>query len=116
MYRFLFRFFVMTVAILTANLLTTFLGDYLISFKNSYKPLIFTLAGMGIIVLVFYPLFVKLEDWVKELSGRVLRKGKSAGGKYLGLFLTFLACMVILTYFYMKMWYGIDLFKLLLNL
>jgi len=115
MYKYLFRFFVMIVSILTANLLTTFLSDYLVSYKNNYKPLIFTLAGMGVIVLVFYPLFVKLEDWVKSLSLKVIRSGKSIGGKYPGLILTFIICMTLLTYFYMKMWYGIDLIRMIVS-
>jgi hypothetical protein len=113
MYRYFFRFAVMTLSILTANLLTNALSSYLVSYKNQYKPLTFTLIGMAITVVIFYPLFIKLETWVKNISVRAVKSGKSFGGKYLGLFLTFLAGLIVLFYFYAKMWYNINIFKIL---
>ena len=115
MYRFFFRFVVTTLTILTANLLTNAISDYMVSYKNHYKPLTFTLIGMAIIVVVFYPLFMKLEDWVKGISIKFIRSGKSLGGKYLGLFFSFLAGLVVLLYFYAKMWYHIDFLQVLLH-
>lgn len=111
MYRFFFRFAVTALTILTANLLTTALSDYLVSYKNHYKPFTFTLIAMGIIVVVFYPLFIKLEDWVKALSKKALKTGKSMAGRNLGLVLTFITWLGVLFYFYIKDWYHIDLFR-----
>jgi hypothetical protein len=54
MYRRLFKFAVTALTILTANLLTTFLTDWLISHRWDTKPLRFTLISMGIITIVFY--------------------------------------------------------------
>jgi hypothetical protein len=115
MYRYLFRFAVTALTILTANLITTYISDYMITYKNHYKPFTFTLIGMGIIIIVFYPLFVKLEDWVKKISVKVVKSGNSVAGKYLGLPLTFLVSLMILFYFYAKMWYHIDFIKVLMN-
>ncbi len=115
MYRFIFRFVVTTLTILTASLLTSAISDYMISYKNSYKPLSFTLIGMGIIVVVFYPLFLKLESWVTKASVRFIKSGNSLAGRYLGLFLTFALGLTILLYFYAKMWYHINIFKIVLN-
>ena len=115
MYRYFFRFVVTTLTILTANILTNALGNLLVSYKNQYKPLTFTLLGMAIIVLIFYPLFVKLEEWVKKISVKMVKSGNSLAGKYLGLSLTFLGGLVVLTYFYAKMWYHIDLFQVLIH-
>lgn len=115
MYRYFFRFVVTTVTILTANLLTTAISDYMISYKNHVKPVTFTLIAMGIIVVVFYPLFTKMEDWVKTLSVRLVKSGKSLAGKYLGLTMAFLAALAVLCYFYAKAWYHIDLAKALVN-
>ncbi|HEY5469245.1 MAG TPA: hypothetical protein VIK07_01855 [Bacteroidales bacterium] len=115
MYRFFFRFVVMSLTILTANLLTNAISDYMVSYKTQYKPLTFTLIGMTIIIAVFYPLFVKLQDWVKTISVKVVKSGNSFAGKYIGLPLTFLACLVILVYFYAKMWYHIDFLKALMS-
>jgi hypothetical protein len=115
MYRFSFRFAVMTITILTANLITTAIGNYLVSYKNHMRPLSFTLAGMAVTVLIFYPLFAKLEEWVKSLSVKLVKKGKSLAGKYLGLVLAFIACICVLSYFYCKMWYHIDLWKVIIS-
>ena len=113
MYRFFFRFIVTTLTILTANLLTNAISNYMVSYKNSYKPLTFTLLGMGIIVVVFYPLFLKLEDWITKISVKAVSKGNSIAGRNLGLLLTFSIGLLLLMYFYAKMWYHIDLFKIL---
>jgi len=87
----------------------------MVSYKSNYKPLTFTLIGMGIIVLVFYPLFIKLEDWVTKISIKAIKSGNSMAGRSLGLLLTFVVGMAILMYFYAKMWYHIDVFRILIN-
>jgi uncharacterized membrane protein len=115
MYRFLFRFVVTALTILTANLLTTALSAYMVSYKYHYKPLTFTLIGMTIIIVVFYPLFMKLEDWVKDFYVKVIKSGNSLAGKYLGLALTFLGGLLVLFYFYARMWYHIDFLRFLLH-
>jgi hypothetical protein len=115
MYKALFKFTVTTITILTVNLLTSKISDYLISYKAHYKPLTFTLIAMGVITIIFYPLFMKLEDWLNVISVKIVHSGKSFGGKYLGLLIMFVICLSILVYFYAKMWYNIDLLKLLFH-
>ena len=115
MYRFFFRFAVTSLTILTATLLTTAISDYMVSYKNHYKPFTFTLIGMAVIIVVFYPLFMKLEEWVKAISKRVIRTGKSMAGRYLGLTLTFIAWLLVLFYFYAKSWYHLDFVSILFN-
>jgi hypothetical protein len=70
---------------------------------------------MGVITLLFYPLLTWMEEWLNELSARIVRSGRSWGGRYLGLLGMFLLCLLVLTYFYAKMWYNIDLIKHLLG-
>jgi len=60
-------------------------------------------------VLIFYPLFTKLEEWVKDLSTKIVLTGKSLAGKYLGLALTLIICLMVLIYFYGKIVYHIGL-------
>ncbi len=115
MYKYIFRFVVTILTILTANLLTSAITDLMAGFKNSYKPLTFTLAGMAIIVAVFYPLFLKLEAWLTRISIKAVRSGSSLAGRYMGLIITFIAAMVILLYFYAKMWYHINIFRILFS-
>ena len=115
MYRYFFRFVVMTLTILTANLITNAISTWMVSYKNHYKPVAFTYMGMAVTVLILYPLFIKLESWVKDISIKAIRSGKSLAGKYLGLLFTFLAALMVLSYFYAKMWYHINLFKVILH-
>jgi hypothetical protein len=89
MYRKIFKFAVTTLTILTVNLLVTIITNYLISYKTHYKPITFTIIAMGIICLIFYPLFTKLEDWINVVSAKIVKAGKSVGGKYLGLFIMY---------------------------
>lgn len=113
MYRYSFRFVVMTLTILTANLLTNAISTYMISYKNHYKPLVFTFIAMAITVVIFYPLFLKLESWVKTISIKAIKSGKSVAGKYLGLLLVFITGLMVLSYFYARMWYHVNILKLI---
>jgi hypothetical protein len=113
MYRYLFKFIVTTLTILTANLLTGFISDYLISYKSHLRPITFTLVAMGIICIIFYPIFTKLEEWLNKFSTKIARSGKSFGGKFLGLLVIYILCLGVLTYFYAKRWYNIDVLKIL---
>jgi hypothetical protein len=115
MYRYFFRFAVMTLTILTVNLITNAITSYMVSYKYNYKPITFTFIGMAITVVILYPFFIKLESWVKNLSANAIKSGKSFGGKFFGLLFTFLAALVLLLYFYAKMWYHINVFKSLVN-
>ncbi len=111
MYRYFFRFVVMTLTILTVNLITGAISDYMTGYRNHYSPFIFTITGMAMIVLIFYPLFVKLEGWVRTISVRAVKSGKSFAGRYLGLLLTFILGLLILFHFYVRMWYHINFFR-----
>lgn len=115
MYRRLFKFVVTTLTILTANLVTTYISEYLISYKKHLQPITFSLVAMGIICVIFYPLFTKLEEWINDISAKIIRGGKSLGGKYLGLITVYILCLAVLTYFYAKLWYKIDLLKILFS-
>lgn len=115
MYRFLFRFVVTSLTILAASLITSAISEYMVSFRNSYKPITFSLIGMGIIVVVFYPLFLRLEEWITRFSVRLVKSGNSLAGRYLGLLITFLAGMMVLLYFYLKIWYQLDLFRIIIK-
>jgi len=115
MYSKLFKLVITTITILTVNLLTSYLTNYMISYKSHYKPLTYTMIEMGIMILIFYPLFIKMEDWLNILSAKIVRKGRSLAGKYLGLLLTFVVCLSVLFYLYAKLWYKLDVIKLLFS-
>jgi uncharacterized membrane protein len=70
---------------------------------------------MAIVVVVFYPLFIKFEEWLNGFSKRFIKAGHGLTGKYAGLLLMFAAGLLVLTYFYADMWYNINIFRLMLN-
>ena len=114
MYRYFFRFVVMTLTILTVNLIANTITNYMVSYKNHYKPVTFTFIGMAITVVILYPFFIKLESWVKNISVKAIKTGSSAAGKSFGLLFTFLAALLVLLYFYARLWYHINVFQVLL--
>ena len=115
MFRNLFRFAATTITILTVELLVTWITGYLVSFRSRFDPYTFTLIAMGIITVVFFPLFAKMHDWINALSKKIIKSGRSVGGKFVGLLAAFLVCFGILFYFYLKMWYGKDIITDLLK-
>ena len=114
MYRYSFRFVVMTLTILTVNLIANAITSYMVSYKNHYKPVTFTFLGMAITVVILYPFFIKLESWVKNISVKAIKSGNSVAGKFFGLLFTFLAALLVLLYFYARLWYHINVFQVLL--
>jgi L-cystine uptake protein TcyP (sodium:dicarboxylate symporter family) len=70
---------------------------------------------MGIITLIFYPLFMMMEKWIDRFSRRFVKAGKSVGGKYIGLLVMFVMAILILTGIYAKVWYNINVLKLIAN-
>jgi len=112
MYRKIFNFAVTVITILTANLITTFITDKLISYKWELKPLRFTVLSMMIITIIFYPLFLMMQKWLDVLSRRFVKAGHSVAGKYLGLLLMFIIGLFILTCIYANLWYNINVLKL----
>jgi hypothetical protein len=115
MYRKLFNFAVTIITILTANLLTTYITDKLVSFKWEVRPMRFTVISMAVITVVFYPLFIKLQDWTNRFSKKFIKAGHSLAGKYIGLLIMFCLGLLILIYFYARMWYNINIFHLILK-
>ena len=116
MYRYFFRFVVMTLTILTVNLITNAITNYMVSYKNHYKPVAFTLLGMALTVVILYPLFIKLESWVKRYFSKSYQIGKVSRRKIPGIII-YLPQLLLwyLFYFYAKMWYHIDFFKSLFH-
>ncbi len=115
MYRKVFNFTVTILTILTANLVTSYITDLLISYKWEFKPLRFTLLAMGVITLIFYPLFTMLQKWLDKFSRRFVKAGHSFAGRYLGFILMVVVALFILTCFYAHMWYHINVLKMLAN-
>lgn len=109
----IFKFFVFSITILLVNLLTTFISDYFLQFKNGTDALRFTAIGMGVIVLVFYPAFNYINGIVEKVTARFLKKGKNLFGRTIGVYLAFAIMLFILYYIYARIWFHVDVIGVL---
>jgi hypothetical protein len=108
-FRHVFKAFVFILTILSVNLLTAYLDNHLSGYRGQYDALTFTLLGMTVIVIVFYPLFAWLDHGVDRLAREFLSLGNRLIGRKVGMFLAFIAGFYGLFYLYGKMWFGINL-------
>lgn len=109
----LIRFFILVLSILTVYLLTGILEKWFMQYRSGFPPVRATLTGMGVIVIVMYPLFSKLNDWVTLFAKKIMHSGKRLAGRTLGAILVFLIGFGVLLFFYLRMWYGVNLLDLL---
>lgn len=114
-YRHFFKFMVFVLGILTANLVTIWIDNYMLSYRFNYSPHVFTCIGMGVVLLIYYPLFMYLDKWTTKFGDHFLKAGKKFGGRKLGSFLAFIFGLLILFYFYGREWFNsnviVSLFK-----
>lgn len=107
---------VLLISLLTANLLTTYIDEYFLSYKREFSRPIFTLIGMAVVVAIYYPLFTRIDMWSSRFSEKFLKAGKTLSGKKAGIYFTFLIAFAVLFYFYGELWFKRNLFAELLNL
>lgn len=115
MYNNLFKFAVLSITILAAELVANLITGYLVSYKWQFKPLRFTLISMAVIVIVFYPLLAHFEKVLNSFNKRFIKASHFYFGKYIGLFFMYFLALMTLTYFYAQMWYKIDLVDYILD-
>ena len=99
------------ITILVAELLSDYLINQMLSFKKGYDPYLYTLAGMVILVVVYYPLMVWADKFLTRFSEKFLRVGKNIVGRRFGVFIMFAVAVGILFYIFMKEWYHVDLLR-----
>ncbi|MBI1193695.1 MAG: hypothetical protein GC205_11055 [Bacteroidetes bacterium] len=108
-FRHLFKAFVLILTILSVNLLTAHLDNYLSDYRGQFDALTFTLLGMGVVVLLFYPLFAWMDQGVDRIAREFLTLGKRLIGRKLGMILAFLAGFYGLFYLYGDLWFQTNL-------
>ncbi|GEM_PF-831486 len=108
-FRHLFKAFVLILTILSVNLLTAYLDNYLSDYRGQLDALTFTLLGMGVVVLLFYPLFAWMDQGVDRIAREFLALGKRLIGRKLGMMLAFLAGFYGLFYLYGELWFKTNL-------
>jgi hypothetical protein len=114
-FRHLFKAFVLILTILSVNLLTAHLDNYLSDYRGQFDALTFTVLGMGVIVLLFYPLFAWLDQGIDRIAREFLAFGKRLIGRKTGMILAFLAGFYGLFYLYGQLWFDTNLHPLVVD-
>lgn len=105
---------VFTISVLAAKILSEYLFDYVIRYKQNLNPYIDTLIGMAIIAFVFFPALGLMNKYLKVLAeGYIKHSKKTAKKSSSGLIWGTIGALFILYYFYLMKWYGIDLLKVI---
>ncbi len=77
--------------------------------KLDANPYLATLLGMGMVVLVFYPVYEWLKHLAKEwLGGYFSRSKKWTAAPLVGVILAFLLIFAILFWIYAYLWHGVN--------
>lgn len=103
---------VLLVSILLVNIITTLIGDLGLNYLRNMHPVKATAIGMAATVFILFPAFNYLDKWSERTTKKVFTAGKNAAGKFIGLLLVFAVALSILFAIYLKMWFGIWVWKL----
>ena len=114
-YRKLFKFMVLIVGILLANLVTIWIDNFMLSKMWKFPAHIATWIGMGVVVVIYYPLFTHIDKWATKAGDKFLKAGKKVAGRRLGSILAFLIGMLILFFFYGREWFETNVFVSFFN-
>ncbi|MDA3929970.1 MAG: hypothetical protein PF541_13550 [Prolixibacteraceae bacterium] len=109
-YRKIFKFMVLILGILLANLVTIWIDNYMLSYKWKYSPHVFTWIGMAIVIVIYYPLFTHIDKWSTLAGNKVLKAGKKLAGRRLGSIIAFLVALLILYFLYGLEWFESNVF------
>ena len=114
-YKNFFRFMVLVLGILFANLVTMWMDNFMLSYKGRFAPYVFTWIGLAIIAIIYYPLFTRVDKWATKLGDKYMKIGKKVAGKEIGSIVAFVAGLFALFYFYGKEWFNTNVFSSLIK-
>lgn len=105
MMRFITRSTIFVVSILASYLLTGFIEERVLHETEQFRPFTATLLGMGIIVLVFAPVFSYTEKITEAVIKSGLQQTKAGAGRILGVLAFVAVVFVILFALFLDRWF-----------
>jgi hypothetical protein len=87
----------------------------MLQYRAIASPLKFTAIGMAIIVAVFYPAFKFLDELIRLMAEKIIRKGRYMFGNFLGLLIMFLIVLFVLYCIYDHIWFKISVLKIIFS-
>lgn len=108
------KFFVFVLTLFIANIVVTIAKNYL-NFHTGYKdPYKLTAIQMGILVVIYYPVFTFISSLAEIISTHFIKKTKSATmGGIPGLVIAFVIGILICYAIFLKQWHHIDILKVI---
>jgi hypothetical protein len=105
MYRKVFKFMVLVLSILIANFITMLVDKFTLTYRSDFKPHVFTWIGMAVVIVIYYPLFTRIDKWSTRWSEKFIKTGKKVIGREIGAVIVFFALLFTLYYLYGRQWY-----------
>lgn len=102
---------VLMISVLTVNLLTDHITDYIIHYKVNLNPFKYTAIVMLVLVFILVPAYSYLGSRIEFLVARVLVKGSSSFGKILGLLFSFALIFSTLYAIYLNQLFHINILQ-----
>jgi hypothetical protein len=109
MYKKLFNLMVLMISVLTLNLLTGFITDYIVHYKTNINPFKFTAIAMLTLVFILVPAFSYMNLRIEKIVAKLLVSGSNSFGKTVGLLISFATIFGILFAIYIHEWFQINL-------
>jgi hypothetical protein len=109
------KYVVLIFTILLADIIKEIVLHLIGLERDHRSPYLSAAIGMGVIVLVFYPMFTIMEKILESITHSYVTKTKNVtGGSYKGLIVAFILGVAVLYFAYLKVWFNINIFAKLL--
>ena len=103
------RAVIFTVSILTSYLITGAIEIRVLEETERFRPIIATLLGMSIIVLIFVPIFAYTEKITEGAVKAGLQQTKNGAGKIFGVIIFVVVVFVMLFALYLDRWFEMSI-------
>ena len=108
------KVFIFILTLFIAEIVSTIAKNYLNIHPGYKDPYTLTAIKMGIILVIYYPVFELLSGLSEILSKHYFKKTKSAIiGGIPGLIIAFLIGLIICYCVFLKLWYHVNVFEVL---
>lgn len=104
---------VLMITVLSVNLLTGFLTNYIIHYQIGLNPYKFTLIAMLALVFILVPAYSYMSVKLEILVAKTLLSGSNSFGKFIGLLCSFGIIFCLLFGIYLNQWFGINVLDII---
>ncbi|ABG58307.1 hypothetical protein [Cytophaga hutchinsonii] len=108
------KFFVFVLTLFIAEIVSTIAKNYLNIHTGYRDPYKLTAIQMGIIIVIYYPVFTLISSVAEIISTHFVKKTKSATiGGMPGLIIAFIIGLLICYAIFLNQWHHINVLKVL---